>query len=145
MISQRCNKSTQRNFKSERKKWKKEKNITTKKTREKRKEEIYVHILFFSTRNLQITAMNEFHGIISQPTLHCNLVLQFKINRLTIVLVVISLNIPWKKGAHSSQISKDISTYLRLISYNIIEEWKNGNVTGSFIHLKLIDIAYLSN
>lgn len=57
--------------------------------REKRKEEIYIYIFFFqrAPSNLQITAMNEFHGIISNQRgpLHCNLVV--KINRVTIVLV----------------------------------------------------------
>lgn len=85
MISQRCDKLTQRNFESE-KEWKEKKNNDKEDAGKKKRRNIY----FFFQRapsNLQITAMNEFHGIISNQRgpLHCNLVV--KINRVTIVLV----------------------------------------------------------
>lgn len=66
----------------------KEKNKDKEDAGKKKRRNIYIYFFFQrAPSNLQITAMNEFHGIISNqrgPS-HCNLVV--KINRVTIVLV----------------------------------------------------------
>lgn len=77
----------------------KEKNKDKEDAGKKKRRNIYIYFFFQrAPSNLQITAMNEFHGIISNQRgpLHCNLVV--KINRVTIVLVRYRWTSLGKKG-----------------------------------------------